>query len=266
MQSSLSTPKRSTRLANTCEIFYDSYAVSGSSMAADIAGSMGDLVQQRLLKGLELRRDLEVAVLGPQAKSTSDPRNMAGAQAYAKHYSLGASGGTAPTGDGTTDVVYGASQSLSLDLLDTTMQDGWQYGAMYSLYMMASAQKRAFDLAIPAENLAENQVQIKSGDGTYVCTTVSVWKSTFGEIKFVMDPVLDQYATASWSERTILGFDERAEYRPKICWLPGRGWQSERLAKDGDYEKEQIVGECCVEFPNPRSILLVTGLAETYAS
>ena len=190
---------------------------------------------------------------------------MSGVQTYAGYFSVGA-GGTAPTSNGLTAVVYGiVSQALSATLLDDVMQQGWSSGARYSLYLMSSAQKRNFDLVIPVENLTENQVDVTNEDGATIVSTVAIWKSTFGQIKFIMDPVLDQY-TAEWAERCILGFDERQEYRPKICWLPGRGWGVEALAKVGDTEQEQIVGECTLEVPNPKSIMLVGGLAEVYAS
>ena len=141
------------------------------------------------------------------------------------------------------------------------MQQGWAFGSRYSLYMMSSAQKRNFDLVIPVENLTENQVDVTNEDGVNVISTVAIWKSTFGQIKFIMDPVLDQFP-AEWAERFILGFDERQEYRPKICWLPGRGWGVEALAKVGDTDQEQIVGECTLEVPNPKSVMLVAGLSE----
>ena len=62
-----------TRLTNACEIFYEAYGISGTTMAVDSANALGQLVEQRLLKGLELRRDLEVAVLGPQVKVDHRP-------------------------------------------------------------------------------------------------------------------------------------------------------------------------------------------------
>jgi hypothetical protein len=130
---------------------------------------------------------------------------------------------------------------------------------------MSSAQKRAFDLAIPVESLADAQIDVTNTDGVVVSTTVAVWKSTFGNTKFIMDPVLDKY-TASWAERCILMFDERSEYRPKICTLPGRGWQVNPIARVGDVQEEDILAEMTLEVPNRASIAIVGALGETYAS
>lgn len=260
-----STAKRATKISNACEIFYERYGVSGTTMAADVAGGAGKIDFQRVIKGLELRCDLEISVLSPYAKTTTDPRNMAGIQAYAAVYDIGSSGGTAPTADGTTSVVYGADQTLNTDLLDTVAQAGWAKGANYSLLMMSSAQKRNFDLAIPVESLADAQIDVTNQSGITVATTVAVWKSTFGQRKFIMIPTLDKF-TESWADKVIYGFDERSEYRPKICTLPGRGWQVSPIARVGDVQEEDILGEFTLEVPNPYSVLLVGGLSEAYSS
>lgn len=257
-------PKRATRIANTCEIFYERYGVSGTAQAVSVAGGAGNLDWQRVHVGLELRCDLEIAVLGPQSWVKTDPRNMAGIQAYAVHQSVG-SGGTIATGDGDTDVVYGTDQTLDTDLLDTVSQLGWQKGANYSLLLLGSAQKRNFDNAIPVESLADAQIDVTNQDGVTVATTVAIWKSVFGQRKFVMVPTLDKY-TAAWADKCILMFDERGTYRPKVCSLPGRGWFTQPIARVGDVDEEQMLGEFTVEVPNPQAFALVGALSEAYSS
>jgi hypothetical protein len=259
------TPVRPSRIANTCEIFYEAYGVSGTAQAVDVAGNSATLDWQRVHKGLELKCDLEIAVLGPQEWVKTDPREMGGIQTYAVNYDIGSSGGTAPSGDGDTTVVYGADQTLDTDLMDTVSQAGWQKGANYSLLVMGSAQKRNFDNAIPVESLADAQIDVTNQEGVTVATTVAIWKSVFGQRKFMMVPTLDKY-TASWADKCILGFDERPSYRPKVLSLPGRGWFTERLAKVGDTDQEQIVGEFTLEVPNPLSFMLIGGLSEAYSS
>jgi hypothetical protein len=51
-----------------------------------------------------------------------------------------------------------------------------------------------------------------------------------------------------------------------VLSLPGRGWFTERLAKVGDTDQEQIVGEFTLEVPNPLSFCLIAGLSEAYSS
>lgn len=259
------TAKRATRIANTCEIFYEAYGVSGTAQSVDVAGGAGDLDFQRTIKGLELRSDLEISVLSPYSWVKTDPRNMGGIQTYGVNYDIGSSGGTGPSADGDTDVVYGADQTLDVDMVDTVAQSGWAVGANYSLLIMGSAQKRNFDNAIPVESLADAQIDVTNQDGVTVATTVAIWKSVFGQRKFMMVPTLDKF-TEAWADKFFLGFDERSEYRPKVCFLPGRSWFVEPLAKVGDTDQEQIVAEATLEVPNPQSFMLCAGLSESYSS
>lgn len=261
-----STAKVAVRIKNVCEIIQEQYAVSDTVAAADVAGGAGKLDWQALHKGMELRKDLEVAVLGPQGYVTTDPREMGGIIAYAETYTVGSSGGTAPTtgtSAGSTDVVFGVEQPLDKDLLDTLLQEAWVDGAQISLFNLPSAQKLAFDNAVPIDSIVDNNVDIKA-NGITVCTTVAIWKSTWGDIKFVMNRVLDQQG--SWGQQVIQGFDERSTYRPKICPLPGRSWVTKRLGAVGDLTQELLTWEGTLEVVNPKSIITVGGLSDAYAS
>lgn len=262
-----STPKLALKIKNVCEIIQEQYAVSGSVEAVDVAGGAGKMDFQRLHKGLELRKDLEIAVLGPQGYVATDPREMAGVQAYAEVYSVG-TGGTAPTNNsasaGSTDVVYGTEQALSLELLNNKLQDSWTLGAQIDMFLLSSAQKLAFDYNAPVESITEAQVNINATDGSVITTTVAIWKNTFGQIKFVMDRPLDEQG--GWGQQVIIGFDSRPMYRPKIAPLPNRNWFYEVLGKRGDLTEELMTWEGTLEVPNPRSIMVVGALSDAYAS
>jgi hypothetical protein len=261
-----STAKVAVRLKNVCEIIQEQYAISGSVEAANVAGSAGKMEFQRLHKGLELRKDLELAILGPQGYVATDPREMAGIQAYAENFNVGV-GGTGPTtgaSAGSTDVAYGTEQALDVDLMNTVLQAAWIDGARIGMFNMSSAQKLALDNALPVDSLADNNVDLKA-NGITVATTVGIWKSTWGDIKFVMNRILDE-APGGWGQQVINGFDERQTYRPKICLLPGRGWGYEPLGKRGDLKEELMTWEGTVECVNPRSIITIGALSDAYAS
>lgn len=261
-----STAKVAVRIKNACEIISEQYAISGSVEAADVAGAAGKMEFQRLHKGLELRKDLELAVLGPQGYVTTDPREMGGVIAYAENFTVGV-GGTGPTtgtSAGSTDVVFGTEQALDTDLLNTVIQAAWIDGARIDIFNLSSAQKLAFDNAVPVDNLAEAQIDVTNMMGIVVATTVTIWKNTFGQIKFVMNRILDEQG--GWGQQVIQGFDGRNTYRPKICPLPGRNWGYDMLGKIGDLKQELMLWEGTLEVVNPRSIITVGSLSDAYAS
>ena len=206
---------------------------------------------QEMHKAKELKKDLELAVIGPQGWVASDPREMGGIQAYAYTNTVG-TGGTAPVVTGTsaggTDVVYGTEQSLTVDLMNTKLQAAWQQGAIISLFFLSSAQKLAFDAQVPVDNLAEAHIDVTGATGVTVATTVAVCL-TFGQVKFIMDRILDEQG--GWGQQCIIGVDERSMYRPKICTMPGRNWVSAQLGVRGDLDEKLLTYEGCLEVPNP---------------
>lgn len=259
-----STPKVTVRVKNVCEIIQEQFGVSGTSMAVDVAGNAGSMEFQEVHKAKELKKDLELAAIGIQGYVATDPREMGGIQAYAGTYTVG-TGGTGPNATiGSGDVVYGTEQALTVDLMNQKLQAAWVKGAQISLFFLSSAQKLAFDAQVPADNIAEAQENISNLDGAVVTTTVSVWKSTFGKIRFVLDRVLDEQG--GWGQQCIIGVDERSSYRPKICPIPGRNWMSEVLGKRGDIDEKLMTWEGTLEVPNPNSLMVIGSLSDAYAS
>lgn len=256
------TVKLTTRLSNACEIASETYGVSGTAQAVKTAGDTGSLNFQRLHAGLEMRKGLELLLVGPQAKLTTDPRECAGAQSFAATSDVGA-GGTAPTGNGSTAVVQGTERALTVDLMNNTLRAAWQKGALINKFFMSAAQKLAFDAVVPLDAIGNNNVDLKN-NGAVICTTVAVWKSTFGDVEVYMDRIMDEQG--GWGQQMILGFDSRSQYRPKKCPLPGRSFVTEKLAKTTDSDRESVIYEGTLEFPSPNAVMLITALSDAYAS
>ncbi len=254
--------KLTTRLTNACEIHSTVYGVSGTAQVVDTAGNTGSLNFQRLHKGLELRKGLELMLIGQQDYVITDPRECAGFQAFAGTSSVGV-GGTESTGDGDTDVVFGTGRDLTVDIMADRLRAAWQVGAQIGLFFMSAAQKLAFDAVVPLDGIGDNNVALTK-DGATIATTVAVWKSTFGDVKVVMDRIMDEQG--GWGQQMILGFDERAQYKPKICPLPGRSFVTTPIAKLYDADREAVLWEGTLECPNPKSIMLIGALNDSFAS
>src|SRR5688572_26628678 len=60
----LGAPNRTTRVGNRCQIFTKDGGVSGTAEEVDKAGRDSELARQKLLKGKEAMRDLEMRALG----------------------------------------------------------------------------------------------------------------------------------------------------------------------------------------------------------
>lgn len=259
------TPKRTTKLTNACEIHSRTYGVSGTAQAVDTAGDTGSLNFQRLHHGLELRKELELMLFKLQAKSTSDPRVTAGLPAFAGTASVG-SGGTTSTADGAQALVWGTERALTADLLRTNLKAAWTEGAQISMLFMSAGQKLGFDAAIPIDNIADNNVAI-TGEGGVITDTVAIWRSAFGDIKVGMDRIMDEVGnTYQWAQQMIIGVDERSTFRPKVCPLPGRMFINRPLAYTADEDAEVVIYEGTIEVPNPKAVMVVGALSDSYDS
>jgi hypothetical protein len=245
-------PRRTTRLKNTCQILGDVASVSGTSQVVKKAGRQDELDFQMMIKATELRRHREYnPFLANQDWKQTDPREAAGVLTYAGSANVGA-GGTEPTADGDTEYVAGTTHILNTDVWDTLVQEMWIKGARPDTAMMHPTQKRIFDKMATDENLAENQVNIRGGDGVEFITTVSIYKGAFGAIKLMMNQWM--------GEDQILIFDGRQQFRPKICPLPGRDWVPGNPQLNHDGKSQAIIWEGTLEVPNPNAIGFFAGL------
>jgi len=109
-------PQATTRLGNYHQISVKAAQVSGTVDAVDKAGRDRETAYVKVLKSLELRRDLEATITADQAKSSGSPRKVGTLSSWITNVSVD-SGGSGPTGDGSDVPTSGSSRALSLDMM-----------------------------------------------------------------------------------------------------------------------------------------------------
>lgn len=252
-------PKRAVRHHNACQISDEVALLSRSTMAIEAAGGENTLEKQLVLKGIELRRDVEKGtLLANQDHQETDPRECAGIVTWAGSSIVGA-GGTAPTGDGATAYVAGTAFALSNDTITDLLQEMWEKGARPSMAQTSPRGKRVFDgLAAGNDNLAESQWVLRPDDDAPIVLSASVYKTSFGTLKVVLNQWLGT------SEFLVL--DERQQFRPKVCTLPGSNFAESEPLINVDGQSKRIVFEGTLEVPNPNSVGLIAGFETETAS
>lgn len=250
-------PKRGKRLSNVCQILDEVAEVSNTVQSVDAVGDLNTIEGQLMYKGIELKRDLEYTLLSNQAKSQTDPRTMAGIQAFAGNVSVGATG-TTGAADGSAALAYGTPRDISLALLNGLLQAGWSKGAKLNTLMMGAGIKLAFDAVVPEERQLAAVNTDLDRDGAMLVTTVGIWRSAFGEVRMVLNPVMSEPGLNL--DRVILGFDGRGEYTPKVCNLPGRNFVEIPLAKTKSTDRSAIEWEGTLEVPNPDAVAILAAL------
>jgi hypothetical protein len=246
---SYATPTATTRLGNHMQISQKDAQVSGTLDAVDKAGRDRETAYQKVLKGLELRRDIEKYLHSDTARSASDPRKAGTLSSWITNVD-DASGTSAATGDG-TDVpdMSGTNRAMTLAQIDNAMQAAYTDGGQPNMLVVSPSKKAAFS-DLNSGSVATNQINYTAPREAAIVGSVSLYLSDFGQL----DVVIDRFAS---DDRVYLLDSDYAS----ICTLPNRNFAVEDLAKTGDSEKFQIITEFTLKVSAPKAHAAVYDLS-----
>ena len=236
----LVAPTATTRLGNYMQISVKDAQISGTLDAVDKAGRDKETAYQKVLKGLELRRDIEKSLHADTARSGSDPRKAGALSSWITNVSVGATG-AAPTGDGSDLPTGGTDRDLTLAMIDEAMQAAYTDGGQPNMLVVSPAKKVAFS-DLNGGSVATNQINYTAPREAAIVGSVSLYLSDFGQL----DVVIDRFAS---DDRVLLLDSDYAS----ICTLPSRNFAVSELARTGDSEKFQIVTEWTLKVSAPKA-------------
>jgi hypothetical protein len=238
---------RPTRLSNYCQIMTRTITVSNTLRASDTVGG-DEFDRQTLLKGVELRRDLEWWITRDKVKSGVDPRQMSGIQCFITNGSMGAGTGAMSSGDGVTAPVHGTARALTLPLIASAMQAAFTVGGRPKLGLMSPAIKAEFStLAGSAGNIAQtNIMQTTPTSPVTIVGAVDAYLTDFGRLEMAPDIFMP-------TDVMLLIDPEHAEIAP----LPGRDMEQVEYAKTGDAADGGVVFEGTLRVTAPKAHAMV---------
>jgi len=210
--------------SNQTQIFKEPITVSETAMAGDYVGPR-NILKDEIFKGIKaVKKDVEFAILSNQPKVAGLTRRMAG-------------GGTDPAGDGSDARGDGAATNFVEADLKAVMQSMWNEGADPDRVILRP------DLLDTSAAFTGNapRREMKPGD---VSAKIDVYVTNFGEVMFM--PSREIRATdviVMESGRTYMGIY--------------RDWKQRPLAKTGDSEKYEIVGEMTFGMGNEKAAALI---------
>lgn len=240
------------RLGNYHQISQKGYIISNTLDAVDKAGRDREVAYQRVLKGLELRRDIEKAIGDTDvARASGATRKSASLTCWITNGSVGASAGAFATGDGTDTVTGGTDRALTLALIDDAMQDAWSDGGAPSIAVMSATNRANIsDLTQSGTNLVTNQVNMTEGKAPTFVGSTAVYLTDFGSLDI--------------TPSRFMGNDRLFVIDPNyVCLstLTGRNFSENDIANTGDAEKSQIVCEWALKVKAPKAHGMVLDLS-----
>jgi len=228
------------RVGNRTQIMTTVVNVSGTNRVVDAAGRADELEYQTLLKGLELKRDMEVQLVQNGA-SRIDNGSVAGLSAGFESWLTtnvnrggnGTSGGfaagivNAPTDDATTRAFQEAQ-------LKSVMASCYNNGGKPTTLMLGVNQKQVFSTFA---GIAVNRFQITRPEMGTIIGAADIYVSDYGQLAVVPNIFQRNRSALLISPKYI-----------KIATL--RGMRNFPLAKTGDADKREVLIEMCLEVCN----------------
>lgn len=228
------------RLKNYCQISSKVGRVTGTQQVVDHAGRDDELAYQEMLKGLELKRDMESILLASQASNAgaaATARALGGINAWIAtndDFDAGGSSPTASGSDGSDARNDGTTRAFTEAQLKNVFQLCWTSGGKPDTVMLGGFNKQVMSTftgrATPTEDTKSKKI----------VAAVDAYESDFGTVKVV----------ANRFQRSrdchVLQMDMWA-----VAYL--RKFVRNALAKTGDSDRFQILSEYTLVARNEKS-------------
>ncbi len=226
-----------SRNTNYTQIFTASVSVSGSELAVNQIGVSDELTWQKNMRSRELLRDLENAVINGVASATTPQgsttvrRSMRGISSFinTNQFVVGQSG-------------FPNNTAVTEAQLNLALREIWKTSSgQVDLIVVGGREKRAINAFISSNRRYYNANESFKD-------LVSSYESDFGVAKVV----LSRYVPTG----TVLLLDSS---RATVIPLAGRSFHYLPLARTGDSENGQLVGEYTLEFRNESAHGVIRG-------
>lgn len=236
-----------TRVGNYTQIMSKRWIVSNTQNSTDNAGDAEKgLRKQKLKKGIELRKDVELSIVAANASVAGETRKSGSLSTWYETNVSRGSGGTNGGFNSSTGLTEapgnGDQRAFTKALLDGTMQTAYQSGANVSRVVCSPNVKSVFVTFMSDSNVASFRYAAHSGKENTIVATADMYEGPFGKVAVVPNRVMSTAATA----RNVHLIDpEMAEW----CWFrPIK--EDKDVAKTGDAEKKVLIGEGTLKVKN----------------
>jgi len=186
----LDAPNLTTRVGNYTQIFRKSGGVAGTQEAVTLAGRADEMDRQKMLKGMELKRDIEARLIGnfaSNAQSGGTPRKAAGALAWVtSNDSRGAGGSDGGYSGGTVSAATnGTQRTFTEALVKAMLATAFGNGAMFSQCYVGGTHKQQFSAFT---GIADIRADVSGKGQAVIYGSADFYVSDFGGMSIIPHP------------------------------------------------------------------------------
>jgi len=239
-----------TRVGNYTQIMRKDWIISNTQEVVDNAGKVEKRKYQKLKKGIELRKDVEYAIVSNTASVAGATRSFGSLPSWlVTNVDRGATGSNGGFSSGTGLTVAatpGTQRAFTKTLLDTVMQSCYVSGGNVRHLVVSPYVKSVFVTFMSDTNVASFRYAANDGKNSIIANA-DVYEGPFGKVMVHPNRVMATDATAARNafliDTEMLSFD----------WL--RKIQEDKgLAKTGDADKGVILGEGTLRVKNEKGL------------
>ena len=242
-----------TRVGNYTQIMRKSWIISRTQETVDNAGKVEKRKIQKLKKGIEIRKDVEFAIVSDTASVAGATRKFGSLPSWlttnVSRGSGGSNGGFSSSTGLTVATTTGTQRAFTKTLLDTTMQSCYNSGGNVKHLVVSPYVKSVFVTFMSDSNVAAFRYSADNGTKTIIANA-DVYEGPFGKVMVHPNRVMATSAAVARNafliDTEMLSFD----------WLT-KIQEDKGLAKTGDADKGVIIGEGTLRVKNEAGLGVV---------
>jgi hypothetical protein len=228
--------------------------VSRTQDMTDEAGRKTKVKEQKLKKGVELRKDVEFSIVTANASVGGATRKSGSLSTWiTSNVARGGSGANGGFNSGTGLTVAptnGTLRAFTKVLMDGVMQQGYQNGANFTHLFASPYIKSVFVTFMSDANVAAFRYAASSGKNNSIVATADVYEGPFGRVLIHPNRVMSGSAALA---RNVFFVDP--EY-VKYGWFD-KIHEDKEVAKTGDAKKFVLIGEGALKVSNEKGLGVV---------
>lgn len=242
-------------LNNRCQIFQDTVSVSNTTQAVKKYGREDELKRLRMKKMIELKRDIEAAVIAGGATVTGTSvaaGRLRGMYGFFTFDSFGA-GGASPDPTTNTAPTNGTDRALTEPMIQAGIQSCYENGGSGSIISCSPAHK--VKISTFGSNVQKTN-EVGGRTAAVVNVAFDFYRNDFGVTKVMPNRV--QAVAVEGLNDTIYIFDT-----DKMALAQLRPFESEQMATVGDAKQWQVRTEVSLQVKDEKPCYAIRDITVT---
>lgn len=252
------------RLGNYTQIMRKTGIISRSQDKSDEAGQVLTRKEQKLKKGVELRKDVEFSIVDTNASVGGATRESGSLPTWIEtNVSRGGGGANGGFNSGTGLTVAptnGTQRAFTKAILDNVMQQGYVSGANFRHVSVSPYVKSVFVTFMSDANVAQFRYSAEGRNNTIIANA-DVYEGPFGKV--MIHPNRVQAGSAGLARNAFLIDTEYLSW----CWFDKIKEDKEAASvKTSDAHRFVLIGEGCLKAKNEKGLGVAADLFGLTAS